>query len=169
MTEYHRILLTTMSYFFILCFLTYYLLFVLLPKPAQETCSYIEDIPKIKSTSFGSQNDWRYLRKKVLKIQGKHCLKCGKTHDRMHIDHIKPKSKYPHLEFKIDNLQVLCGDCNRKKSFDKEVDYRSSHHLMALLKEVKTNKLIRRKYLTSLGRLEKLTIAKFQADLRNES
>ncbi len=165
MTEYQRILLTTMSYFFILCFLIYVVLFYILPKPA-EVLTTIPAQQEIKLTTFGTKKDWQYLRKKVLKIQGRHCLKCGKKQDRMHIDHIRPKSKYPHLEFKIDNLQVLCGDCNRKKSFDKEVDYRSTHHLMALLKEVKTNKLIKRKYTHNLKHLEKLTIAKFQKDLR---
>jgi 5-methylcytosine-specific restriction endonuclease McrA len=33
----------------------------------------------------------------------------------MHVDHIKPRRKYPHLALVFDNLQVLCHDCNHGK------------------------------------------------------
>jgi 5-methylcytosine-specific restriction endonuclease McrA len=42
----------------------------------------------------------------------------------MHVDHIKPKSRYPHLALKFDNLQVLCETCNIEKSNIDETDYR---------------------------------------------
>lgn len=165
MTEYQKILLTSMSYFIILSILVYLLLFFILPKPLAQP-HYQQQPVKIEKAFQGTSNDWRYLRKKVFKIQGDRCLKCGKKTSRMHIDHIKPKSRYPHLEYKIDNLQVLCQDCNREKSFDKIVDYRGSNHLIALLKEIKSNKLMRRKYTHNLSALEKLTITTFQQDLR---
>ena len=43
---------------------------------------------------------------------------------KMHVDHIKPRSKYPRLELDFDNLQVLCEDCNLGKSNRYKVDLR---------------------------------------------
>lgn len=42
----------------------------------------------------------------------------------MHVDHIKPRSKYPHLAYDVNNLQVLCQDCNFGKSNHDETDWR---------------------------------------------
>jgi 5-methylcytosine-specific restriction endonuclease McrA len=42
----------------------------------------------------------------------------------MHVDHIKPRSKYPALELAEDNLQVLCELCNIGKSNTNETDWR---------------------------------------------
>ncbi|RYZ77711.1 MAG: hypothetical protein EOP05_00795 [Proteobacteria bacterium] len=44
----------------------------------------------------------------------------------MHVDHIKPRSKYPHLELEFSNLQVLCRQCNFGKSNKYEDDFRSA-------------------------------------------
>ena len=49
---------------------------------------------------------------------------CGST-ERIHVDHIKPRSKYPELELDINNLQVLCEDCNIGKSNIDETDWRT--------------------------------------------
>jgi 5-methylcytosine-specific restriction endonuclease McrA len=48
--------------------------------------------------------------------QGKKCPICGKTfeYSEMRGDHIKPWSKGGRTEY--DNLQMLCADCNGKKS-----------------------------------------------------
>jgi 5-methylcytosine-specific restriction endonuclease McrA len=73
---------------------------------------------------FGSE-DWQKLRKIVLKTYGKKCMKCSTTKKVMHVDHIKPRSKYPHLQFDFNNLQVLCCDCNEEKSNKDETDYRN--------------------------------------------
>lgn len=46
------------------------------------------------------------------------CAGCGKTiyqSRHAHVDHIKPKSKYPHLRYLISNLQILCSRCNMHK------------------------------------------------------
>lgn len=71
---------------------------------------------------------WSKLRKKVLAFYGKRCMKCGYTgpKSKIHIDHIKPKSKYPELEFDFNNLQVLCEPCNMGKSNLHEIDYRGN-------------------------------------------
>jgi 5-methylcytosine-specific restriction endonuclease McrA len=42
----------------------------------------------------------------------------------MHVDHIKPRSRFPHLELSLDNLQVLCAACNVGKGNRDEIDWR---------------------------------------------
>ena len=42
----------------------------------------------------------------------------------LHVDHIKPRSKHPELELDINNLQILCKDCNLGKSNTDSIDYR---------------------------------------------
>lgn len=115
--------------------------------------------------SFGTSENWRYLREMTFKIQGKRCLKCGKEHASMHVDHIYPKSTYPHLEYMIDNLQVLCPECNKKKSFTKIEDHRKPEHLMSLLREIDSNKLLQKKYVYDKGELLRLTKNRFKKDL----
>lgn len=41
------------------------------------------------------------------------------------VEHIKPKSKYPELEFKWENLGFVCGKCNNRKlqKYDEEAPY----------------------------------------------
>ncbi len=46
------------------------------------------------------------------------CAACGKQPKRkggLHIDHIRPVSRYPELEYVDYNLQLLCAACNRHK------------------------------------------------------
>lgn len=82
---------------------------------------YREDIhyrPGMKS-EFYQTRQWRELRWKVLVKHGAVCNMCGITREHgaiMHVDHIKPRSKFPALELVFDNLQVLCEDCNIGKS-----------------------------------------------------
>jgi 5-methylcytosine-specific restriction endonuclease McrA len=53
---------------------------------------------------------------------------CGRSKRKhgvvIHVDHIKPKSKYPELALEYNNLQLLCEDCNLGKSNKYETDYR---------------------------------------------
>jgi len=51
-------------------------------------------------------------------------MKCGTESKEIHVDHIKPRSKYPYLSLTFDNLQVLCHDCNMEKSNIHDTDYR---------------------------------------------
>jgi 5-methylcytosine-specific restriction endonuclease McrA len=51
-------------------------------------------------------------REKVMNKCGGKCMKCGAT-ENLEIDHIKPRSKGG--SNKIENLQILCHDCNAKK------------------------------------------------------
>ena len=79
--------------------------------------------------SFYDSFEWKELREEVLKKYGEKCMCCGATRKcgyKMHIDHIKPRSRYPELELDFSNLQVLCEKCNIRKSNIDETDYRPS-------------------------------------------
>lgn len=62
---------------------------------------------------------WKKIRYEALrKAEGKCCL-CGRSAKdgvRLVVDHIKPLREYPSLALDINNLQVLCFDCNKGKS-----------------------------------------------------
>lgn len=83
------------------------------------------------SIDFYDTDEWRHLRYEAFERYGNRCLACGRTaaHDLvMHVDHIKPRSKYPELALDIENLQVLCEDCNLAKSNIFETDWRVYYH-----------------------------------------
>ena len=67
---------------------------------------------------------WKRLRYPVLRANNFKCCACNTSSVELHIDHIKPISKYPELAFSINNLQVLCKDCNLSKSNNYEDDLR---------------------------------------------
>lgn len=81
-----------------------------------------------KSRSFFSSEAWRKLRYKALQANGAKCQCCGNTAissgKPLHVDHIKPRFKYPELELELSNLQILCEDCNLGKGVWDETDWR---------------------------------------------
>jgi len=82
--------------------------------------------PELKRTAndqFYLSRTWFLLRKQVLGTYDNKCMCCGNT-EKLHIDHIKPRSVYPALELEFDNLQILCQKCNIRKSNKVVVDYR---------------------------------------------
>lgn len=69
--------------------------------------------------SFYKSSAWRKLRYSVLLDSNGLCVKCGRgavDGVKIHVDHIKPRSKYPELALDPSNLRVLCEDCNLGKS-----------------------------------------------------
>ena len=48
---------------------------------------------------------------------------CNST-ENIVVDHILPRKKFPKLAMDINNLQVLCRDCNMGKSDDDYTDFR---------------------------------------------
>jgi 5-methylcytosine-specific restriction endonuclease McrA len=77
--------------------------------------------------NFYTSRSWRYLRMTVLVKRGNRCECCGaspKEGRRIHVDHIRPRSRYPELELDESNLQVLCDDCNLGKSATYTTDWR---------------------------------------------
>lgn len=119
----------------------------------------------VEKIAYGDASTWKFLREKVLELQGTKCLCCGKMEESMHIDHIKPKSRYPHLEYMIDNLQVLCSDCNKVKSYVDETDYRKADHLISLIREINGSKLLQRKYVHNFEMLKVLAKNKFKQEV----
>lgn len=78
---------------------------------------------------FYNSREWRELRFDVLKqMREEHgkvfCQLCFAENTQMHVDHIKPRSKYPELELDKSNLQVLCASCNFGKSNRDDTDFR---------------------------------------------
>jgi 5-methylcytosine-specific restriction endonuclease McrA len=61
---------------------------------------------------------WKKLRYQAIVKYGNRCKCCGrgpKDGVSIHVDHIRPKSLWPSLALNIDNLQILCSDCNLGK------------------------------------------------------
>ena len=56
---------------------------------------------------FFKSRAWRELRFRVLKKYGFSCMACGRSRQKhkvvLHVDHIKPRSRYPELEMEEDN------------------------------------------------------------------
>jgi hypothetical protein len=79
----------------------------------------------LRDCSLGFYNSfaWKQLRLKVLDKYGRICMKCA-GNECIAVDHIKPRSLYPHLQLEFDNMQVLCRSCNSKKSNRKIFDLR---------------------------------------------
>ncbi len=83
--------------------------------------------PTVSSQDFYWSDEWRRVRYLALRAGRGVCELCGngptKGHP-LHVDHIKPRSKYPELELTLSNLQVMCEDCNLGKSNIDEIDWR---------------------------------------------
>ena len=98
------------------------------------------DIPKLKGKKtrrqkvgylgkeFYRTKEWLQLRVRVLEKYECKCMMCGQSPKEhgvvIHVDHIKPRSKYPELALEFNNLQLLCEDCNVGKSNKYETDWR---------------------------------------------
>lgn len=89
----------------------------------------LEEVEKAKrAKNFYSSPEWNKLKRKALHIWGNDVCCCcsesliGKV---KHVDHIKPRSKYPNLALKLSNLQVMCDLCNVTKGNRYETDFRT--------------------------------------------
>jgi len=80
-----------------------------------------------RTDPFYSSRAWLDLRYRVL-VASNGCCSCCKERptpeNPVHVDHIKPRSKYPELALDISNLQVLCRRCNLGKGASDETDWR---------------------------------------------
>lgn len=78
--------------------------------------------------AFYASSEWRRLRYRVIVAQKGECQACGRSRKNggimIHVDHIKPISKFPHLKLVQSNLQLLCEDCNMGKGAWDETDWR---------------------------------------------
>jgi len=77
---------------------------------------------------FYHSRGWLSVRYFALKAANGDCECCeatAKSSGRpLHVDHIKPRSIFLHLELDRNNLQVLCHDCNMGKSNKDDTDWR---------------------------------------------
>lgn len=80
------------------------------------------DVPFLRSIA------WRELRERVIKHYGAVCMCCGATPQpwNLNVDHIKPRKFFHELALEFENLQVLCGRCNKAKGNKTQTDYRGS-------------------------------------------
>lgn len=81
-------------------------------------------LEKLKPTGFYASKRWKQLRFKVLLKYGRRCMLCYSESGEMHVDHIRPRSRRPDLQLQLENLQVLCRDCNLGKSNLDDTDLR---------------------------------------------
>lgn len=84
--------------------------------------------PAVMGSEFYDTWAWKEARYEALKRHGRTCQCCGwKPSDGgsyLVVDHIKPRRFFPALELDQDNLQVLCNDCNKGKSYRHQDDFR---------------------------------------------
>lgn len=87
-----------------------------------------ERVQRLYGSNFYTSVEWRMVRYAVFKLRGRKCEICGRNPKKdkisLHVDHIRPRSKYPALALAVDNLQVLCEDCNMGKSNKDDTDWR---------------------------------------------
>jgi len=79
------------------------------------------------SNGFYRSAEWARLRYDALEASEGKCELCGrsgKDETTLHVDHIKPIKKHPHLARDPSNLQVLCAACNWGKGNRYDTDWR---------------------------------------------
>lgn len=109
------------------------------PKPIGYVSRCRQDEPiNLDPEVFYKSWRWKELRLIVLDKCGRRCCSCGATprHDNqvvLHVDHIKPLRTHPSLALDISNLQVLCEDCNKGKSWYHSKDYRTDEQRNKLI------------------------------------
>lgn len=78
----------------------------------------------VSGDPFFRSTEWLRLRYRAFKRYGRRCALCRATRVELHVDHIKPRSKYPELALTLSNLQILCRACNLGKSNDDQTRWR---------------------------------------------
>jgi len=84
-------------------------------------------IQSVTSAKFLESFQWRRLRMEALIKYGRRCVCCGATPMNgavMNVDHIKPRKLFPELALDINNLQILCSECNHGKGNWDQTDWR---------------------------------------------
>lgn len=77
---------------------------------------------------FYESRAWKILRYQAFEKYGNRCQCCGATPDddvQLHADHVKPRSTNPELALDLNNIQILCVDCNVGKLNQFDTDWRN--------------------------------------------
>lgn len=88
----------------------------------------IKRTPEPYDPAFLESKAWKRLRYQALRKHGARCQACGATPEtgaRLNVDHIKPRLLFPGLALSLNNLQVLCSDCNEGKGNWDMTDFRA--------------------------------------------
>lgn len=81
----------------------------------------------VRTDAFLQTYAWKKVRMQALLQWGARCMCCGATPSSgaiMNVDHIKCRRRFPELALALDNLQILCGDCNHGKGNWDMTDWR---------------------------------------------
>lgn len=76
---------------------------------------------------FYASRAWQVIRYQALLKANGRCQCCGRAANDgviLHVDHIRPRSRYPAFAVAGFNLQVLCEDCNMGKGAWDMTDWR---------------------------------------------
>ena len=85
----------------------------------------IAELIKKTGDGFLKTNEWKELRLRVVSHYGGRCMCCKHIPKKgINVDHIKPRKTHPELALVFENLQVLCGSCNKRKGNKHSTDYR---------------------------------------------
>ncbi len=92
-----------------------------------QSAAYVRGID-VRADDFLQTYEWRRVRMEALKMYGARCQCCGASPADgavMNVDHIKPRKLFPHLALSLDNLQILCHECNHGKGNWDMTDWRT--------------------------------------------
>lgn len=89
---------------------------------------------RVESAARQAKRNWTKVRYEALKFYGPQCACCDSLDGPFCVDHIKPVSKYPKLEFVLTNLQVLCRACNLGKLNNDEINWREARLVLRTTK-----------------------------------
>lgn len=95
-------------------------------KASTMTDNEVADALRKTADPFLYTEAWRALRQEAKEKYGLICCNCGRENSRkfpINFDHVKPRKFFPELALDINNLQPLCGPCNKRKG-NQTIDYR---------------------------------------------
>lgn len=119
------------------------------PKYKRRSVEYVKShVSDLNTTRFKKSTEkftwkksWKRLKRNIIEFYGRQCMKCD-GYGELHVDHIKPRCKYPELSLDPTNLQILCKPCNLEKSHYHETDYRTAEQLEDFLENGRNLKWI---------------------------